>query len=413
MSADAALLASITSLTGGASDADIARSLLDAGLLHTPARRGAVRVSTTGSTQEVATAGVTTDELDRIVKHVEVFSPNRRPVVARPGSTLLRTLPASLRVESLLSVVHEHGTTSIEVLLLDGDDDLGFDDVDLVTALASMAAVAASNVASRGRSRRYQQWMNAIEDTAVVLLRGVAPRAVLDGVLDEVARQALQASGATLAGVATPDDVGQSMMFRVAVGQRRDFLAGIPFPEDRSLCGEVMRSVHPMSVLDASHDPRAYSPIVSELGLGPTAVGPLTLHDRIVGVIFVGNLLNDGMLDLRRAMDAVAVDDLAGLVRSTTGTRTTSGELTTRLQRLQAHPDDWTRFDHLDPRELEMLELLSEGLTNAEIGDRLGLAEKTVRNAVSGMLGKLGVDNRVEAAVMMARHVERFGRLPS
>jgi DNA-binding CsgD family transcriptional regulator len=412
MSADAALLASITSLAGGASDIEIARALLQAGIENTPARRGAVRVRTNDSAPQTASVGLTASELDRITNHIAVFSPTRRPVVARPGSTLLRTLPSQLGVESLLSVVHEVGSTTIEVVLLDGEGDgLGFDDVDLVTALASMAGVVASNVASRGRNRRFEQWMHAIEDTAVVLLRGVAPRAVLDGVLDEVARHALHASGATLAGIATPDDNGTSMVMRIAVGQRREFLAGLPFPEDQSLCGSVMRSHRPVAVTDARHDARAYPPVVSELGLGPTSVGPLTLHDRVVGVVFVGNLLGDGMLDQRRALEAVAVDDLAGLVAATMGTLSISNELTTRLRRMQTNAEGWARIAALETRELEMLELVTDGLTNAEIGNRIGLAEKTVRNAVSVMLGKLGVANRVEAAVMMARHAERFGRL--
>ena len=54
-----------------------------------------------------------------------------------------------------------------------------------------------------------------------------------------------------------------------------------------------------------------------------------------------------------------------------------------------------------------MLELVAEGLTNRQIGERLYLAEKTVKNYVSNMLSKLGMDRRSEAAAYAARLSER------
>jgi DNA-binding NarL/FixJ family response regulator len=50
-------------------------------------------------------------------------------------------------------------------------------------------------------------------------------------------------------------------------------------------------------------------------------------------------------------------------------------------------------------RERQVLELIAEGLTNRQIGDRLDLAEKTVKNYVSGLLAKLGMERRTQAAV--------------
>ena len=54
----------------------------------------------------------------------------------------------------------------------------------------------------------------------------------------------------------------------------------------------------------------------------------------------------------------------------------------------------------LSPREREILELVGEGLTNRQIGKRLYLSEKTVKNNVSRLLAKLGVERRVQAAVI-------------
>jgi len=54
----------------------------------------------------------------------------------------------------------------------------------------------------------------------------------------------------------------------------------------------------------------------------------------------------------------------------------------------------------LSPREREILGLIGEGLTNGQIGKRLYLSEKTVKNNVSRLLAKLGVERRIQAAVL-------------
>lgn len=53
----------------------------------------------------------------------------------------------------------------------------------------------------------------------------------------------------------------------------------------------------------------------------------------------------------------------------------------------------------LSLRERQVLDLIAEGLTNRQIGEHLELAEKTVKNYVSGLLAKLGMERRTQAAV--------------
>ncbi|GIK37494.1 MAG: DNA-binding response regulator [Chloroflexota bacterium] len=66
-------------------------------------------------------------------------------------------------------------------------------------------------------------------------------------------------------------------------------------------------------------------------------------------------------------------------------------------------------FRTLSEREIEVLALLSEGKTNAEIAHWLNLSEKTVGNHVSAILDKLGVTNRIEAATYAVRHrIDRY-----
>ncbi|WP_405586182.1 response regulator [Streptomyces sp. NBC_01190] len=58
----------------------------------------------------------------------------------------------------------------------------------------------------------------------------------------------------------------------------------------------------------------------------------------------------------------------------------------------------------LSPREREILGLIGEGLTNRQIGKQLYLSEKTVKNNVSRLLAKLGVERRVQAAVIASNN---------
>ncbi|MGW6268439.1 MULTISPECIES: response regulator [unclassified Streptomyces] len=65
-----------------------------------------------------------------------------------------------------------------------------------------------------------------------------------------------------------------------------------------------------------------------------------------------------------------------------------------------APPDD--KLAGLSERERDILALIGEGLTNRQIGKRLYLSEKTVKNHISRLLSKLGVERRVQAAVIAA-----------
>jgi len=75
------------------------------------------------------------------------------------------------------------------------------------------------------------------------------------------------------------------------------------------------------------------------------------------------------------------------------------------LERLRdggtAKGDD--RLAHLTDQERKILDLIGEGLTNRVIGERLHLAEKTIKNYVSSLLSKLGMERRSQAAAYVAR----------
>src|SRR5690348_7362978 len=72
------------------------------------------------------------------------------------------------------------------------------------------------------------------------------------------------------------------------------------------------------------------------------------------------------------------------------------------LQRLRERPRK-DPLAALTEQERKILDLIGEGLTNRQIGDRLFLAEKTVKNYVSGLFAKLGMQRRAQAAAYAAR----------
>jgi len=63
-------------------------------------------------------------------------------------------------------------------------------------------------------------------------------------------------------------------------------------------------------------------------------------------------------------------------------------------------PQEPDPFEELTQRELGILQLVSEGLTNREVGERLHLAEKTIKHYMTNILQKLHVRSRVEASLI-------------
>ena len=70
------------------------------------------------------------------------------------------------------------------------------------------------------------------------------------------------------------------------------------------------------------------------------------------------------------------------------------------VERMRDEHQHDARLEALTTRESEVLALIAEGLTNRQIGETLALAEKTVKNYVSSLLAKLGLQRRTQAAVL-------------
>ncbi|KAF2776439.1 response regulator [Streptomyces coelicoflavus] len=85
-----------------------------------------------------------------------------------------------------------------------------------------------------------------------------------------------------------------------------------------------------------------------------------------------------------------------------------TAKLMARLRGGEEQREEPEALPGLTERERDILALIGEGLTNRQIGQRLYLAEKTVKNHISRLLAKLGVERRIQAAVIATQAQDRM-----
>ena len=102
-------------------------------------------------------------------------------------------------------------------------------------------------------------------------------------------------------------------------------------------------------------------------------------------------------------------NDLVSAIRVVaSGSSLIDPALTTRVLERVRNPQSMApELAALTPQEQRLLAHIAEGLTNRQIADRMFLAEKTVKNYVSSILAKLGVERRTQAALLASRLLRR------
>lgn len=104
--------------------------------------------------------------------------------------------------------------------------------------------------------------------------------------------------------------------------------------------------------------------------------------------------------------------DLVEAVRDVAAGKSLLDERAAEAARSRLRGGEDERLRHLTEQERKILALLADGLTNRQIAEQMYLAEKTIKNYVSNLLTKLGMERRTEAAVfatkleMSGQHVE-------
>jgi len=79
-------------------------------------------------------------------------------------------------------------------------------------------------------------------------------------------------------------------------------------------------------------------------------------------------------------------------------------ELVKEFNRVTLHEKEKNDDNNLTSREIEVIELIAEGMINKEIAKRLYISEKTVKNHVSNIFKKLDVSDRTQAAIYAFKH---------
>ncbi|MBO3083927.1 response regulator [Cellulomonas fengjieae] len=92
--------------------------------------------------------------------------------------------------------------------------------------------------------------------------------------------------------------------------------------------------------------------------------------------------------------------EITDVIRAVAAGRVLLDERT--VTRRKAGHDDPT--ESLTPSELRVIDLIGEGLSNREIAERLGVVEKTVKNHITSLLAKMGLQRRTQVAAWVASH---------
>ena len=97
-------------------------------------------------------------------------------------------------------------------------------------------------------------------------------------------------------------------------------------------------------------------------------------------------------------------DLVASIRRVAAGESLLDSGVVERLRAQWGHNVEDPRLAGLSPQERRILEHITKGLTNRQIGQAMSLAEKTVKNYVTSVLAKMGLESRTQAAVYVAGH---------
>ncbi|GGU68740.1 response regulator [Streptomyces daghestanicus] len=189
-----------------------------------------------------------------------------------------------------------------------------------------------------------------------------------------------------------------------------DLLSG---EEDIEVVGEAGTAGEALARIPSTRPDVAVIDVRLPDGSGVEVCREIRTHDESVHCLVLTSYADDEALfdAIMAGASGYVLKDIRGAellsaVRDVAAGRSLLDPATTArvLQRLRegGGPDD-DRLARLTEQERRILELIGEGLTNRAIGERLHLAEKTIKNYVSSLLAKLGMQRRSQAAAYVAR----------
>ena len=185
-----------------------------------------------------------------------------------------------------------------------------------------------------------------------------------------------------------------------------DILSGHP---DISVVGEGRNAAEAMSRVPALRPDVAILDVRLPDGDGVTVCRDLRARLPDLGVVMLTSYSDDEALfqaifagAAGYLLKQILGQDLVTAVRTVAagGSLLDPAATTAVLARMRRATEPAGPLAGLSEQERTVLDLIGEGLTNRQIGERMFLAEKTVKNYVSHLLGKLGMERRTQAAIL-------------
>ena len=192
---------------------------------------------------------------------------------------------------------------------------------------------------------------------------------------------------------------------------RRGLAELISLEQDMEVVGEAGTLADAMTRVQAVRPDVAVLDVRLPDGSGIQACREIRSFDKRIGCLMLTSFADDEALQgaVLAGAGGYVLKEIRGTDLVTSIRRIAAGEslLDAKLvseahARLSQGSDD-PRLATLTTQERRILDLIGEGLTNRQIGERLHLAEKTIKNYVSSLLDKLDMQRRTQAAAYIAR----------
>ncbi len=195
---------------------------------------------------------------------------------------------------------------------------------------------------------------------------------------------------------------------------RRGVYELLSVEDDIEVVGEAGTAADAMARIPATHPDVAVLDVRLPDGSGVEVCREIRSQDENVKCLMLTSFADDeALFDAIMAgasgyvLKAIRGNELLTAVRDVAAGRSLLDPVATArvLERLRSGtgPKDDDKLAALTDQERKILDLIGEGMTNRAIGERLHLAEKTIKNYVSSLLSKLGMERRSQAAAYVAR----------